>query len=169
MSVTVAVIKGHIETDRDDTVLQRLIDDANDDIVTRYGSPTSRTEDWIVRGPRRRLWLPEPAISVTAAQEGPTIDDLTTLTVTIDYLLVESNWVIERVGGNWGNRVRIEWVPRNDVARRDRVAIDLVRLSLSYSALTAQREGDFSSTHPDYQLEREKILSGLNGGKMVFA
>ncbi|MEK7765270.1 MAG: hypothetical protein AAB368_03435 [bacterium] len=169
--VTVAQVQAAVQTDLDSASIQRLLDDAEAEIAARFGSASSRTEDFHIPAPRRRIWLSQEAASVTSVKEGATRNNLTALTVTTDYLLTEGSRVIERVGTGFQAEVEVVFVPLPaQQTMRNRVAIDLVRLALRQTGVASQRDGDHSeSALDDYQGERERILSGLLGGRRALA
>lgn len=188
MSMTPAMVKEHIETDLGTDAIQRLIDDADDEIIRRFGADSSVTEQHILEPPhgygdyvalpptigRRRIWTKQKIASVTSLKEGPTLDssDLTTLTqdaATNGYRLVAGNAAVERIGTDFARRVQITYVPQTDVKRRNRVTVDLVRLAIQYNALDSERVGDWQGSYTDYQKERESILSTLSNGRRRFA
>ena len=52
----------------------------------------------------------------------------------------------------------------DDLARRKRVQLDLVKLAIEYRALKREESGHYEAEYPDYETEREKILSRLDHG-----
>ncbi len=52
----------------------------------------------------------------------------------------------------------------DDLARRKRVQLDLVKLAIEYRALKSEQSGHYEAEYPDYESERGKILSRLNHG-----
>lgn len=176
MAVTTTILKEHVETDLPLAALQRLIDDADEEIVRRYGSDASVTEEHILAQEndkigRRRIWTKQQISSITSLQEGSTLRaaDLTTLVLDTDFMVVHDGHAIERLDQNFQKRVKIVYVPKTDVKRRDRVTIDLCKLAIQYNALSSEKVGDWSGSHKDYQKEREMILSTLNGGRRTWA
>ncbi|MGH7850616.1 MAG: hypothetical protein ACREOP_09990, partial [Thermodesulfobacteriota bacterium] len=70
---------------------------------------------------------------------------------------------------DFDRRVEIVYVPVSDVKRRDRVTIDLVKLSIQYQGLNNESVGDYSSNSVEYQKERESILRSLRSGIRSYA
>lgn len=183
MTVTTDIFRLHFETDLADESIQRLIDDANEEITRRYGDNSSITEQHILETPsgyngnqaspvtRQRIFLKQKVDSVTSVKEGVTFlsADLTTLTVDVDYQLVYNGWAIERIGTDFLQRVEIVYTPQTDVSRRDRLTIDLVKLAIQYQGLSSERVGDYSANHLSYQNERESLLRSLNNGRRSYA
>ena len=164
MSVTPDIFNAHFETDLSDAAIQRLIDDANEEITRRYGDNTSVTEQHILETPngfgglnalhvgRRHIFTKQRISSVTSVKEGVTFAsaDLTTLVADTDYRVIKNGWILERIGTDFLQRVEIVYVPVTDVSRRDRVTIDLVKLAIQYQGLKSEKVGDYSASHPDY-------------------
>lgn len=159
MTVTPAIVKDHVETDASDTTLQRLIADAVAAIAGRCGDAASVTRQLMGNSPILRLDPPVGTLTSVTEIDG---DNTETVIDNDDVRLLYGGRVIEREdGGYWGYRVRVAYTPVNDAARRDRVTIDLVRLSLTYSALSSEGAGDFRASHVDYQRERTRLISEL--------
>ncbi len=182
-----ADIRTHIETDLPDVALQRIIDAEEAAIVTRFGPHTTEDEtfevsDWDVTqgglssagapwgevfpyGASTKITLGRPAQTITTVTEW--IGVVQTVLDASDYELYEARRLIRVTTGShprmgWGHRVRVQYTPVADNARRIRVLIDLVRLELAQTGLKGDRFGDFGTTaYDDYQTEREGILSEL--------
>lgn len=183
MSVTPDILKAHFETDLTDAAIQRLIDDAAEEIVDRYGDNSSITEEHILATPsgyrghdsshvgRRHIYPKKKVDTVTSVKEGVTLaaDDMTTLVADTDYRLIFNGRAIERIGTDFLQRVEIVYTPITDVSRRDRVTIDLVKLAIQYQGLKSEKVGDYSASFTDYQKERESLLRGLNSGIRSYA
>ena len=169
MAITTAILATHIEHDLVDAADQRLIDDADAEIVERFGSDTARTEYWNISPPRRRLFLTSRATTLTTVKEGLTVDELTTLVENTDHKLTDNGWVVERLETDFQPKVEIIYAPVSDSTRRDRVTIDLVRLAIQNSGLSSVKDGDHSEGALDYKKEREDILSVLAGASRVLA
>ncbi|MGH7850294.1 MAG: hypothetical protein ACREOP_08355 [Thermodesulfobacteriota bacterium] len=183
MSITPEILKQHFETDLVDEAIQRLIDSEDAEITRRFGSNASVTEQHLLAAPmgyngqeaqkvsQRRIWTKQPIGSVTSVKEGPTLAaaDLTTLVVDTDYRVINNGRAIERIDVDFDRRVEIVYVPVSDVKRRDRVTIDLVKLSIQYQGLSSEKVGDYANTSVEYQKEREAILRSLNSGIRSYA
>lgn len=172
--VTPTILRTHVETDLVDAALQLYIDDAVAEIERRFGQKGTVTEEFILaqendRIGRRRIWTSQKIQSVTSVEEGAIPDDLTALVAVTDFIVLAHGWAIERLGTDFQKRVTIVYVTTTDEMRRDRVVIDLSRLTIRFDGHTAQKVGDFSENLGDYQGQREKILSTLNNGRRSFA
>lgn len=176
MTVTPAILKTHAETDLVDAALQRLIDAANSDITLRAGLATTITEefDLYVDGlsvARRRIWTRQTIGTLTSVKHGLTIKsaDLTLLVENTDFTQVFNGKAIEKLGNDFQPRVVIVYTPVTDEDRRDRVVIDLCKLSIQYNGLNAEKIGDWSGSQSNYDVERERILASLLIGRRAFA
>lgn len=167
-----AELKEHVETDLGTSALQRLLDDAEGDIVARYGENAAEVDD--LTGDGQLLFLTRRAGSITAVTERIYQTDF--VLASNDYILRFRGGAMERLvaGSNpryrWAPRVRVEYVPVDDTARRKRVIIDLCRLAVAHTGLQLSRDGDHDQRQfDDYQGEREAIMSTLNAGARLYA
>lgn len=161
MAIIPDIIREHTETDLSTEALQTLIDAAYADVDAIAGPLSEITKDYTFHyWATTRLHLLRPAASITEIQEGPAINALTTVAST-DYTLLTGGWIIERHNQGWRWYVRVRYIPVQDVGRRDGVVIDLVKLALQYQGVQSENAGDYSATHPDYAIERSKLLGRL--------
>lgn len=164
--LTLAEVRQQVESDLVDPALQRLIDDADSAIVSRFGAHASSGNviEWhpgytFDLYPFRRVGAVVAISEFTGATE--LVLDPT------DFELRDSGFSIRRlVGGvnsrgTFGERVRLTYVPINDDAQRKRITADLVKLANRYEGVKSENAGDYSATSADYQAERESILSEL--------
>ena len=164
-------INEHVEHDLTDEAIQRLIDDAEDDILSRFGPHATQVEDVVGGGiyvfPRRRI------STVTSIVETSNEED-TTL-ATNDYKIMNNGWQLKRLtnGSNgrntWAPEVRLTYTPVAEADQRKRVIIDLVRLAVQHNALSREVSGDHESQSVEYQKERERILAGLQSRQRILA
>lgn len=168
----------HVETDLHDPELQRLLDDADDEIVSRYGPHAGDvTEDIDTRG-AGLIFPSRPATAITSLTEYTLRTDLAgvLLNPANDYRLLQGGRVIERLQGgansalSWGQRIVLVYSPTSETARRKRLEIDLVKLALRYDAVVQESIGDYSARDADdYQKERERLIGSLRAGRIGFA
>jgi hypothetical protein len=167
--LTIVELKQHIETDLADDALQRLIDDAEDEIVERHGELEAQTDVINDASLSTCLFLSRKAESITTITEELKENgsfDSTVLDPT-DYRLRGNDRQIDRLtdGPNprstWGDSVIIIYAPKDEENRRKRVAVDLVRLAIQYNALKSERVGDYSATSEDYERARSKLIARL--------
>lgn len=166
--LTVAQARAHVETDLTDEALQRLVDDAELEIIEYAGEADEQVDETRNAQLSTCLLLSRKAVEVIAVVEEIGGDE-TTLAAD-DYRLRNGGHEIERLGDGtnprttWGETVTVSYVPADRAARRVRVMIDLVKLAVRYSGAKSESIGDFSSTSMDYEEERSRLLSRLREG-----
>lgn len=153
----------HFETDLGDDALDRLLTDAEDTIVRRFGPHTTQVE-WL-DGLEELIFLQRRVSSITEVVE--TIADEETILSADDYSL-ESYRILRREydGTNgrrrWGDRVKVTYVPEDETGRRKRVQMDLVKLAIQHEGLKSAGVGNLRLDANDYQKRREEILMALH-------
>lgn len=165
--LTVAQLREHLTTSLEDSALQRLLDDAKDQIIDWAGDDATATE--ILSTGSSKLVLSRAAQSITSIVERRGVTD-TTLAAD-DYQLYPGGYVIERLSGGtnsspvWRGRVTVIHVPVSDVARRRMAQLDLVKLAIaSEPALASRTIGAYSESFrgdADPATQRAAILSRL--------
>lgn len=162
--LTLAQVREHVETDLVDDALQRLIDAEDEELLKRFGAPTSQTE--ILRGGGTHLYLTRLVSTITSIAER--VEDTTTTLATDDYDLWW-NQALERKddGTNardiWGERVTVVYVPQDQTSQRIMTLIQLVQLAVRYTGVQSESvgSGDYAVGNLDYQHERERLLRKL--------
>ena len=182
-----ADIHGLIETDLSDASIQLLIDGEEAAIVDRYGPHLTADEVFetaeydLANGgnfPHGYPWgevypmgksawiiLSRNASSITTVNE--TIGQITRTLASADYALREGRRLERLPTGptprlGWGHRTEVIYIPVDDTARRKRVLLDLVRLSIEKRGIQQEKSGEFMiRLYDDYQKEREDILMEL--------
>ncbi len=167
--ITLAEMRKHVETDLEDTAMQRLIDDADATIVKQFGEHTSQVDDGLTG--ERRLFPSRPIdadlIVTETIIDGSGFEQDTVLSAT-DYKILNGGRVLKRQieGDNprqfWGQRVKLSYTPESDIVRRARVTVDLVKLAVANSGTRREEVGDFETWSLDYEKERTSILSRLH-------
>lgn len=171
--MTVAEVRDHIETPIPDMALQRILDDAENELEYRFGSAAdNQTERFFPQGltrfvyPSRRV---DSIQEITEITDGPLGRTETVLSAN-DYQLTFNSQRIDRLPQgdhsrtNWGDEVVVVYTPYDDTLERDRIVIDLVRLALSYGGADSESLPDYSYRRDrSYQDEREEILKGYRG------
>lgn len=167
MAIDAAALREHIETDLGDDALDRLIADAYAFCEERAGKQGEQAV--VLDGGERYLMLPFPISDTGDIEIVERIGDEET---TVD----PSDWrwnggrTLERLNGGdlvfWGyahpgGDVVVTYTPKSDADMRDRVVIDLCKLAIQHTGLHAERAGDYSSTHPEYARERDRIVRQL--------
>ncbi|MCQ4575414.1 MAG: hypothetical protein NOU37_09250 [Candidatus Brocadiales bacterium] len=159
-------VRQHIDTDLVDAALQRLIDAAEEDIDTHFGSVTSQLDELLGNG-GKHLWPTRPIKTVSSIVE--TVGTTDTTLASDDYKLLHGGRQIERLNtgtnarNSWGDRTKIQYTPEDETKKRKGILIKLVKLEVEYNGLSSERAGDYQSSSLDYEGERKKILGGLAG------
>lgn len=167
--ITPAQAREHIETDLLDPGLQRLIDDADALIVERFGAHSPAVTATIFRDVQTDdlVFLPRPMSAAPTSVTEWVNDISSTVLDPTDYRVLYGGRAIQRLASGvngrstWAARVIVVYNPIDEVARRTRVEIDLVRAATQYVSLDREVVGDYLAIHPNYLDEREQILSGL--------
>lgn len=165
--VTVPMCLEYMESDVSGAQIQRLIDDADNEVVRVAGShPTATRSEQLVGG-EVLLFLPAPAASITSVTEHLEnyLGGTTTVLASDDYRLWFDGRALQRLsdGTNsatrWGSRIDVVYTPVDDIAQRRKVILDLVQLGLQYQpGVQSERIGDYSHSNNDYLVERNNIL-----------
>lgn len=170
--LTNAQTREHVESDLSDDALDRLIADADAEIIDRLGAVATETQ--VLRGGGKELFLGRAATSISSIVERE--NEANTTLATNDYTLRSDNRVVERLttGTNgrstWAPLVTIAYVPVDTTARRKRLLVDLVRLACQHLGVAEQRLGDVSvRALDDYQAARDRLFSslGTTGRRLV--
>ena len=162
-------VRQHVETDLSDEALQRLIDDVYSDITDRYGDDASQV-DWLDGRDQEGLWLTRKASSITEVVE---IEGTTETTLAADDYRQEGDFLLKRrsdgtnAASRWSSRVKVTYVPEPD-ARRQVVAIDLVKHELARTGKSSEKAGDYSAT-ANPERDRRKILRRLDSKRRMVA
>jgi hypothetical protein len=165
-NVNLSNLRQHVETGMDDTALQRILDDAAQEVLSRFGTDASRTVRLNGTG-RSTVRLVRPALTLTSVAEYNSQGTLLYTLAGTDYELQNDGRTIRRLTGGlwasgyWSYTVQVIYTPQPELALRDRVIIDLVRLACSYSAQSSEKIGDYQANHVDYLNERERLLQAV--------
>lgn len=163
MLLSPSVFKETYDTDLEDAPIQRLLDDAEDEIVKVFGATLTHV-DWLP-GRTANLFLSRAAASITTVVETISLTD-TTLAAD-DYELHHNGKSLWRKwdGTNgrlrWGDRAKVTFVPVSDTSQRKRVQLDLVKLAIQYDGLQRSAVGNQTLVMGDYEEARRAILSRL--------
>jgi len=173
--MSVEELQEHVETDLGPAALQRLLDDADAEIVRLYGphgGPGDEVMEFVRPAPGSKyITVSRPVSAVTEIVER--VGDTETVLATDDYRVIDNGYTIDRLPS--GTHARSDWAPvviltyesAADVPRRKRVLIDLVRLAIQYTGLQSQGIGDYRATALEYEDERSKILERLRRGTQM--
>ena len=178
--LTVAELLTWAETDLPTTVLQSMLDDAEAEIIKRFGahgeSASPITEDHYPSEPlyltiRHTLFPARPVLSVSSVVERE--GNVETTLSANDYRLIHGGHGVERLndGTNkrnyWTSEVRLVYLPVSELSTRKRVQADLVKLAIQYKGLISEQAGDYNSSMDVYQTERNRILAALETGRVL--
>lgn len=157
-----ADVKALVNTSMSDANLQIVIDRIESQITTRVGAPqTDGYETEItktLRGEGSFLFMPTEIHSVTSISED-------TAALTSDEYQTWGGGVIERLpsGSSWGDRIVVTYKPTDDRPKRKQAIIDLVRITLEWSAMQSENvAGEYSYQAPDnWEVEFRKVMKRL--------
>ena len=149
--------------------LQRLIDDADQAVVSRCGphsidGPVTEVHP----GGSFRLF-PHRAVK-EIAKVTETDGNVSVVLSDDDYRTWYGGRMLQRLsngshpGADWGQRVELEFTPVDTDPQRRMAIIRLVQLGLQYSGLKSESVGPYSAQNLDYTREREAILKQLSTG-----
>ena len=152
-----------------DEYLQRLIDDADQAVVSRYGPHSiDGPVTGVHPGGGFRLF-PHRAVK-EIAKVTETDGNFSVVLSGDDYRSWYGGRMLQRLAdgshprSRWGERVELEFTPVDDDAQRRMAIIRLVQLGLPYSGLESTSIGPYSSKSLDYTRERDAILRELCRG-----
>jgi hypothetical protein len=167
MSLTVAEVREHVETELGDEALQRLLDAAYQAIDAEAGQGGDRSE--LLHPGGDLLFLSRRAESMTSVVERSTTLDAT------DYLLRPGGLLLQRLStgthpsSRWHGRIDVTYRAFGEEAERDRVALALLSLDVTHQpGLASQSLGAWSESYQPttdttgYTQERAAILASLN-------
>ena len=167
--VSTTMLRENVETDLSVSALERLIDDADAEVVRRCGSHKIEgplTD--VLRGGSVRLFPRQAVEAVISVVE--TLGDVATTLSPNDYRMWHGGRMLERLSNgshphaDWGERVELTYTPVDTDPQRKMAIIRLVQLGLQYSGLQSERVGPYSAQNLDYTREREAILKQLSTG-----
>ena len=152
-----------------DEYLQRLIDDADQAVVSRCGphsidGPVTEVHP----GGSFRLF-PHRAVK-EIAKVTETYGNVSVVLSDDDYRSWYGGRMLQRLADGshprscWGQRVELEYTPVNTDPQRKMAIIRLVQLGIQYSGLKSESVGPYGAQSLDYAKEREAILKQLSTG-----
>jgi hypothetical protein len=155
-----------------DEALLILLDAAAEEIARCVGAMGETTE-WLTPA-GNLLMLGRPALSITSITENWNWQPTITLDPD-DYEVSASGQTIRRLSTGTNPAWRwyqpsVTYLPQDDLATRQRVQAELVKLSIAFSpGLASQRIGDWTETYtaagmPSYPEQREALLATLSYG-----
>lgn len=170
--LTIEELAEHVETGLDPDALALLLAAAYEAIDNHAGA-SGPVQELLTAGRGDLLMLSRRAASITTIIENDIeLDDT-------DWELRASGQMVRRLatGDNparrWRGRIDVTYTALDDENERDRVAIALVKLDLSYQpGVTQETIGAWSQQFAansvwNYELERAAILATLNASRLV--
>ena len=169
--VTADQVREHIGSNSADTdeVLDRLIDEADAEVVSRYGPHSIDGPVTEVHGGGSFRLFPQRVVK-EIAKVTETDGNVSVVLSDDDYRSWYGGRMLQRLADGshprscWGERVEFEFTPVDDDAQRRMAIIRLVQLGLPYSGLQSESVGPYSAQNLDYAKEREAILKQLSTG-----
>ncbi len=161
--LTAADVRAHVETSLDDVALQRIIDRLDTDMILRAG-PHSGPLTEVLPGATPSVYLGRPVASLTSVREGERIQLSTpALDLSLDLTLWADEGRIERrpAAARFAPVVEVVYDPVDDLDRRKRTLLELVRLDLAQSGRSRERIGEYRYSGLDYETHREALLREL--------
>jgi hypothetical protein len=89
-----------------------------------------------------------------------------TLTANVDYRLLDDTRLL-RLGAIWGEQCIIAYDARLDQHLRDRVVLDLIRLSLAFSPVSRKTVGPLEIVNADHAQQRQVLLDQITDGRIL--
>ena len=163
--LAIADVREHVETDLGADALQRLIDNADQEIIDRLGELASHTE--VLQGDGlATLPLARKASAITSVVEK--IFDTDYALGATDYELLDDGYTLKRLQGSdepalaWRGVQTVVYVPAGgaagELAMRKKLLVDLVKLDVEYDAKQSDSIGDTSRTSLDHGKERDSLF-----------
>jgi len=169
--VTAGDVRAHgLETDLTDEALEHMIQAEEAALIDRFGPHGSAVEDFVGRA--RTILLRRRAQAITSVTEYDAEHRPVSLAPE-DYALVHDGWGLARLATGphpatfWGRRVKVEYVPVDEIAKRRQIIIQLVKLTANYTGVARVSDPDGSITEHDYTAERNRILRQLSRGPVM--
>ncbi len=166
--LTVDEVREHVETDLGDDALERLVDAADQEIIDRLGALATHTDVLPGQG-LPALPLTRKASAITSAVER--INDVDYTLGSNDYTLAADGYTLRRAQGStypnvaWSGAVTVVYVPyggaTGELAAREKLLVDLVRLDAVYDATGQNQIGDVSRTALNHTHERNALFSSM--------
>lgn len=162
--ITVSDLRGRVETDLDDFLLQRIIDAGQEEIARLVG-PTTVTETHYAHG-RSRVILGRKPASITSVTERRMVLDNPVMLAADDWRQL-SPFILLRLpngtnpAGAWGAEVVVTYSRDVDEALRDRVALDLAAMDAEFRPHESENFGDVKIGSGDYRERRTALLAQL--------
>ena len=171
MSVDIGDLRARVETDLDNTTLQRILDAAEKAVVRAAGSATSEVETQQALGAQFLVLFRKVSAFVSITERRSYSSDAVTLSAN-DYRQVGDYRIMRLADGDnpssfWGAEVVITYVPEVDAEVRDRVALDLCQVDIEFRAYESEKSGDWSGSQKDWKARRRELLAHVREGRSL--
>lgn len=168
MAVTIADLRARVETDLEDTTLQRILDGAVESIDRVAGKEAEATENHQARN-ASELSVVRPCATVTSITERRRVSSAPVVLAADDYLQVgEYRFIRLGTGTNpasiWGDLVELVYVPDTDPETRDRAALDVAQIDIEFRAYDREKSGDWEGEQKDWKARRREVLAQVREG-----
>jgi len=169
-------VKERIETDLSDDELTLMLNEANQDVINRYGphaDPDAPITVTVDASRRRALDIVRPIDTAYPVVITESVHDELELLADGDYRVLNGGRTLQRIGGafgngQWGDLVDVAYVPVADGNQRQEVIIGLVQLEAERRGVKSHKAGDLSVEAVDYVGERERLLQSLAPRRGLF-
>ena len=169
MAVTIDSLRARVESDLDDTTLQRILDSAVKAIDRAAGSATAEVENHIAAN-SEWISIVRPAASVTSIKERRAVSATQVTLATNDYRQI-GPYRFRRLpdGDNgatfWGDEVELTYVPEVDTDIRDRAALDISQIDIEFRAYEREKSGKWEGTQKEWKSRRRELLAHVREGR----
>ena len=173
MTVTVDDLRLRIETDLDDTTLERILDAAVESVERSAGKADSEVDT------REAFAAPFVVLSrrktaiVSITERRRFSSDEVTLSAN-DYREVGDYKLFRTSDGDnpstgWGSEVVVTYTPEVDEDVRDRVTLDLCQVDIEFRAYDREESGDWEGEQKDYKARRRELFRQIREGQSPIA
>ena len=164
--IGVGDVRSLVRSALNDAALQLVIDREQALLAQRLGAAYTDAATAITqtrRGEGRYVFLPRRVLTVSAVTERVTVDSAAEALTAGDYYIHAGEGMLERLpqGLRWGEIVAVTYVPADDRAEWRAALIDLVRLTLTRTALQSESiagEYSYSAGAGEWDAERAKVV-----------
>lgn len=172
MTVSLDQLRARVETDLDDTTLQRILDANVKSIDRAAGNATEESEDQDGTNSDWIAVLRPVAAVVSIIERRSHTSDAVTLSAN-DYRLVGKTRFLRLTNGDnparcWGVEVQLNYTPEVDTAVRDRVTIDLCHVDVEYRPFDQEKTGKGEwDGKADWGKQRRELLAQVREGRSL--
>lgn len=169
MSVDIGDLRLRVETDLDDTVLQRILDANVKAIARAAGSPTSEVETHSALGAQFLALSRRSTAFSSITERRRYSSDAVTLSAN-DYRKVGDYRLLrlsdgDNPSGSWGSEVVVTYTPEVDTEVRDRVALDLCQVDIEFRPYDREQSPDWEGEQKDWKARRREVLTHVKEGR----